>query len=144
VLESTSLRTEIEKGHGLGSYYSLDNCHFRILEHPLLSYPCATLGTCKYSFSHCNYHCQTFKKLLTHIDEQCYVELIKLSVRDRPRELDRFVRGTSQAQELTFTRPASWTYLNDEVVKYLKDLLNECDSEFENAVKRWLQKRSEL
>jgi hypothetical protein len=44
---------------------------------------------------------------------------------------------------LTFSRPASWKYRDDEVMKYLRDLLDECDRDDEE-MKKWLIEKSEL
>jgi hypothetical protein len=120
VLESTSFRSEIEQEHRLGGYYSLDDLHFRVLEHPMLVYSYATLGTCGYS-DPCDCHCAKFKELLTYLDKQWCVELMKLPLDDRPPELEECME--------TFTKPPAWTYVSNEVIKRLKDLLDESDFE---------------
>jgi hypothetical protein len=44
---------------------------------------------------------------------------------------------------MTFSRPASWKYRDDEVMKYLRGLFHECDRD-EEEMKKWLIERSEL
>jgi hypothetical protein len=44
---------------------------------------------------------------------------------------------------MTFSRPASWKYRDDEGMKYLRDLLDESDRDDEE-MKKWLIERSEL
>jgi hypothetical protein len=143
VLESTSLRIEVDKDPSPGSHYSFDTDQFRVLEHPLLTYSYATLGSCESPDPRCDSHCYEFQVLVKHMDVMSYMNLMKLSIDDRPPELDQFASGSIRAKELTFSRPASWKYRDDEVMKYLRDLLDECDRDDEE-MKKWLIEKSEL
>jgi hypothetical protein len=143
VPESTSPRIEVDKDPSPGSRHSLDTDHFRVLEHPLLTYSYATLGSCESPDPQCDSHCYEFQVLVKHLDVMSYMDLMKLFIDDRPPELDQFASASIRVKELTFSRPASWKYRDDEVMKYIRDLLDKCDRDDEE-MKKWLIERSEL
>jgi hypothetical protein len=94
VLESTSLRIEVDKDPSPGSHYSLDTDQFRVFEHPLLMYSYATLGSCESPDPRCDSHCYEFQVLVKHLDVMSYMDLMKFSIDDRPPELDQFASGS--------------------------------------------------